>query len=755
MIYTQKNYTRPDRFRLIAAFLVIAIHTSPLASLSGEADFFLTRILARVAVPFFLMVTGFFLPAKKAGIKKILKKLCLLYGGAILLYLPLGIYAGHYQALLFTDALRMLFFDGTFYHLWYFPAVILGILTVSVLRRFCSPRLTLGITVLLYLIGLGGDSYYGLAKALPFLNSIYEGMFHIFSYTRNGIFMAPLFLLPGIRIKESECTPGKRFAADHPPFSVAGLIISFLCMTAEAFILKHFSLQRHDSMYLFLPLVMYFLFQLLLGTDKKSAAELPLSAGAFGISARSLRTVTTLIYILHPAVIVAVRAAAKFLHLTALWVDNSLLHFFAVSFFSAFAAVLTVFLTQRLPLARKLSLYRKRLSETESGTERTNGKNRTTDAKMPARAWIELDLSALRQNVRLLQNCIPTGCKLMPAVKGDAYGHGAVPIARELNRIGIEDFCVACAKEGIELRNAGITGNILILGYTDPADFELLYRYGLTQTVLDFPYAEKLAACGLPLSVHIAVDTGMHRLGIRCEDIERICTVYHMKNLRVDGIFTHLSACDSPAEECRCFTNDQIRAFRQVITALRSEGISCQGIHTLSSYGIFHYPEEADNYVRPGIALYGLLSTAEDTAAIRENHPLQPVLSLHAKIASVRTLCAGESAGYGLAFTADRDMKLAVLAIGYADGLPRSLSCGKASVLIKGHHAPIVGRICMDQTLVDVSGIPDVRQGGTATLIGISGTEEITVCELAAACGTIANEFFSRLGKRLTVTVSP
>lgn len=759
VMYTQKNYNRLDRFRLIAALLVIAIHTSPLASLNSEADFFLTRVTARISVPFFLMVTGFFLPIGKQTLKKVLKKLCLLYGGAILLYLPLGIYAGHYQVLLFTDALRMLFFDGTFYHLWYFPAAILGILIVSLLRRFVKTDQALAVAALLYLIGLAGDSYYGLTKALPFLNSIYEGMFHVFSYTRNGIFMAPVFLLMGVRIRETENTTKRHFTTDQPILLSAGLILSFLCMTAEAFVLRHFALQRHDSMYLFLPIVMCFLFRLLLETDRRNASELPLPADAPGISARSLRTITTLIYILHPAMIVVVRAAAKLLRLTAALVDNSLLHFFAVSCISVLAAVLAVFLTRRLSLNPKTSLQKRffKMARGQSGKDLTTEKNGLPDTEPPktSRAWIELDLSALRQNVRILQDCVPKDCKLMPAVKADAYGHGAFPIARELNRIGIEDLCVACAAEGVGLRNAGITGNILILGYTAPEDFELLFRYRLTQTVLDFSYAEKLQAYGLPLSVHIAVDTGMHRLGIRCEDIALIRRVCHMKNLSVDGIFTHLSACDSPADECRRFTSDQIQAFHQVIDTLKNEGISCRGIHMLSSYGIFHYPEEAADYVRPGIALYGLLSTAEDTAAIRDRYPLQPVLSLHARISSVRSLCAGEAAGYGLAFTTDHDMKLAVLSIGYADGLPRALSCGRGAALIGGVRVPIIGRICMDQTLVDVSGVPDVKQGDTATLIGISGAEEITACEIAATCRTITNELLSRLGKRLTVTVRP
>lgn len=391
------------------------------------------------------------------------------------------------------------------------------------------------------------------------------------------------------------------------------------------------------------------------------------------------------------------------------------------------------------------------------------------------RAWIELDMAALEHNVRFLESLVPTGCSLMPAVKANAYGHGAVPVAKELERLGITSFCVACAAEGVELREAGIKGEILILGYTSPQAFSLLRRYRLTQTVVDYAYAEQLRTCGLPLHVHIAVDTGMHRLGICCENTDKIAAVYQMKNLTVDGIYTHLSACDSDDPEARAFTERQINAFFRVTKMLRAAHCPCRGLHLLSSYGILRWTKAAADYVRPGIALYGLLSTGEDShrlipagnqrpcskpdgvsdpRGIRQmdadaSSSLRPVLSLKTRISSLRTLQAGESAGYGLAFTACRDMTLAVLSIGYADGLPRSLSGGRGRVLINGHSAPIVGLICMDQTLVDVSDVPKVSPGDTAVLIGASGTQEITAGELAEDCGTITNEILSRLGGRL------
>lgn len=726
----QKNYVWLDRFRLIAALLVIAIHTSPLASFSGEGDFFFTRVLARIAVPFFLMVTGFFFPSDPGQLWKSLKKLCLLYGGSILLYLPLGLYAGHYRALYFTDALRMLLFDGSFYHLWYFPAAITGMLLVFALKRVLKLRWVCVISVVLYVIGLFGDSYFGLAEKLPPVKAAYEGMFRLFSYTRNGIFMAPVFLVLGTLIRKYSLKALRLSALRY----ALCLLVSFACMTAEAFTLHNLRLQRHDSMYVFLLPVMASLFLLLLSLPETAAQHRSTTVPAARAAAPRRTAVATAamwIYLLHPAFIVLVRAVAKLLHLTGLLVDNSLIHYLAVSILSVAAGFALSFLQMHF------------------FSTRWQGRCLAKTASPTSRAWIELDLDALRQNVALLQKCVPDGCRLMPAVKANAYGHGAIPIARELNRLGIDCFCVACAAEGIELRRAGITGEILILGYTHPTEFPLLRRYRLTQTVTDYAYAEKIQQSGIRLHVHIAVDTGMHRLGIRCEDIEQIAAVYQMKNLLVDGIFTHLSACDSAAPDCHAFTESQILAFRQVVKALSQEGISCKGIHLLSSYGMLNYPEAAESYVRPGIALYGLFSTEDDTRNLHELCPLKPVLSLKARVASVRALYAGESVGYGLAFTADHDMQVAVLSIGYADGLPRELSCGNGSVLIDGQRAPIIGRICMDQTLVDVSQISDVKQGDTAVLIGISGSERVTAGELAGKCHTIANELLSRLGSRL------
>ena len=365
------------------------------------------------------------------------------------------------------------------------------------------------------------------------------------------------------------------------------------------------------------------------------------------------------------------------------------------------------------------------------------------------RAWIELDRSALLHNVRALRALLPKGCELMPAVKANAYGHGAALVAGELQRAGIGSFCVASAAEAVELRKAGITGEILILGYTHPRQFSLLRHFHLTQTVLDHDYAELLNRSGRKIDVHIKIDTGMHRLGERCEHTDHLKKIFSCENLRITGAYTHLCTSDKSSPREEAFVSVQTQAFYEAIAKLREQGCVCPKVHVLASYGLVNYPEIGGDYARIGIALYGMLSTREDTEECARKTGLRPVLSLKARIISVKDVFAEESAGYGLQFTAQRDGKIAVAAVGYADGLPRSLSCGAGEVLIRGKRAPVVGRVCMDQTLIDVTEIPDAEAGDIAVFIGKSGEEEITACDLAEEADTISNEILSRLGARL------
>ena len=373
-----------------------------------------------------------------------------------------------------------------------------------------------------------------------------------------------------------------------------------------------------------------------------------------------------------------------------------------------------------------------------------------SESKM-GRAWIELDMDNLRHNCVVLRGLLPENCRLMPAIKANAYGHGAVAVARELNAVGVNAFCVATLHEGVELRKNGITGEILILGYTHPSEFHLLRKHHLTQTVLDNEYAKALNNYGHRIHVHIGIDTGMHRLGERCENINYIIEIFKCKNLVIDGMYTHLCASDSMEKPYAEYTKAQILLFYGVAKKIKEEGFKCPKLHIQSSYGVFNYPELICDYARVGIALYGLMSSQEDTE--RCSADLRPVLSVKARVSAVKNLATGEFAGYGMDFEAPCDMKIAVLSIGYADGIPRNLSCGKGSVLIGGRKAAVIGRICMDQMSVDVTDIPFVMQNDIAVIIGKSENDEISVGNVADQAGTIANEILSRLSTRLNLVV--
>ncbi len=363
------------------------------------------------------------------------------------------------------------------------------------------------------------------------------------------------------------------------------------------------------------------------------------------------------------------------------------------------------------------------------------------------RAWIELDREALGHNAAYLTSLLPPGCALMPAVKANAYGHGAVLVARELFALGIKAFCVASAAEGAELREHGVEGDILVLGYTHPACFPALEAYRLTQTVVDCAYALELGQYGKPLEVHVKLDTGMHRLGERCERLRELQAIFAVPNLRVTGAYTHLCADETDSPAGRAFTLAQGRAFHNAVARLRARGCVIPKAHILASDGLLRYPELGGDCARTGIALYGTLGTRTDLE--KYGGCLRPVLSLKARITVVKDVFQGEGAGYALRFRAARDTRLAAAAIGYGDGLPGALGCGVGAALVNGVRAPIAGRVCMDQVLLDVTEVPRVSPGDTAVFIGRDGGGEITAVDVAEQAGTIANEILSRLGARL------
>jgi serine/alanine racemase len=362
------------------------------------------------------------------------------------------------------------------------------------------------------------------------------------------------------------------------------------------------------------------------------------------------------------------------------------------------------------------------------------------------RAWVEIDLNALAFNIEEIRSKTPKTAEIMAVVKANAYGHGVEKIAERMVREGIRAFAVTSVAEGIQLREVAPDSGILVMGYTHPIDARCLYDNNLSQLVVDGIYAKSLNETGHKLRVHVAIDTGMHRLGMVPSDFEEIESIFSRTNLTVEGIATHLSSPDSFEDSDIEFTKTQIGEFMTVARKLEDKGYSIGKLHALSSYGIFNYPEFCCDYVRPGIMLYGVHSIDDKT---KVQTVLRPVLSLKAIIAQVRCINAGDSVSYGRSFTANKPMKIATVSIGYADGLPRQMSGKNGEGIINGKKVPIAGRICMDMIMLDVTNIEHIKAGDTVTLIGKDGNEEIRCEEVANAAGTITNDILSGLSNRL------
>ena len=360
-------------------------------------------------------------------------------------------------------------------------------------------------------------------------------------------------------------------------------------------------------------------------------------------------------------------------------------------------------------------------------------------------AWIEINLENLENNIKEIQKIIPEKTKIMAVVKANAYGHGLVLISKKLNEIGIFNFAVSSLKEGIELRENGILGNILILGFTDYKNLEDVIKYDLIQTIIDYDYAKRIEKLDLSqkLKVHLKINTGMNRIGENYQNIEKIKEIFAIKNIEILGLFTHLSVSDSSNLEDINFTKRQINNFFQVVNTLKSIGYSNFSSHIQSSYGILNYPELNLDYVRIGIIMYGVHS--EKNIKTKVNINLKPVLTLKVKISSIHELDVNESISYGRTYITTSKIKVATVSIGYADGYPRSLS-SKGIVLVNGKRRPILGRICMDQLIIDVTNM-SIQVGDIVTLIGED--QDIKAEDVSYLANTISNELLSRLGNRL------
>ena len=373
------------------------------------------------------------------------------------------------------------------------------------------------------------------------------------------------------------------------------------------------------------------------------------------------------------------------------------------------------------------------------------GNKSRTEPLSEGRVWANIDLDALAENVHSIRARLPLGCEFMAVVKADAYGHGAAEVSARLRREGIGAFAVATIGEAVELRQSGIDGEILILGYTHPVHAELLADYDLIQLAVDAAYAKELNEEGKRIRIHLAVDTGMHRLGICADNLEELERIYGYENLAVEGIASHLASSDSLNEGDVSFTNGQIGKFFDTVGKLKNKGYNTGKVHIQASYGTFNNSGLPCDYARVGIAMYGVRSS---NSAVLKGCDLNAVMSLQARVAQIRRIEAGESVSYGRIFTASKPLMLATITAGYADGIPRQASANGAMCIVCGRKVPIIGRICMDLFMVDATDT-DLKQGDIVTIIGREGDAEIHAEELAEASGTITNDILCRLGSRV------
>ena len=366
-----------------------------------------------------------------------------------------------------------------------------------------------------------------------------------------------------------------------------------------------------------------------------------------------------------------------------------------------------------------------------------------------SRTYVTVDLDAIAYNFESMRKNIREGTQMIAVIKADAYGHGAVTVGRFLETFPyIWGFATATAEEALELRDAGIQKPILVLGYVFEDHYEELIGREVRMPVFDLETAEKIADYAEQLhkkaKIHIALDTGMNRIGFK--DTQKsaavICKISQMESLQIEGMFTHFARAD---ETDKIYADRQFRRYMDFHRQLQDWGVSIPVCHCSNSAGIIDMPYANLDVVRAGITIYGIYPSDE---VQKEKVPLKPVMSWKSGVAFVKEVEAGEQISYGGTFVTPKKMKIATIPTGYADGYPRMLS-GKASVLIHGKRAQILGRVCMDQFMADVTDIPDVSRGDEVTLLGRDQEEEITVEELSDLCGRFPYEFVCCVSKRV------
>lgn len=363
----------------------------------------------------------------------------------------------------------------------------------------------------------------------------------------------------------------------------------------------------------------------------------------------------------------------------------------------------------------------------------------------------QIDLDAFEYNVNQIKKKIGPNVGIMAVVKANAYGHGSLILSRELERLGAAWLAVACVDEAVELRQGGIKLPILILGYTAPDEYEDLFTYQITPTVFSWEAAKGLdemgAKRGQVLPIHIKIDTGLHRIGypVTEESAQEIIRISQLEHVKVEGIFTHFACADMAGEVNQEKTRKQYADFMQMKEWLLEGGLTIPIWHCANSAALMVQPTMHLDLVRAGIVLYGLYPSKDVDAA---QLPVRPVMSLKSHVTFVKILEAGAGVSYSHIYVTKDKTVVATVSAGYADGYPRRLS-NKSSVLIHGKRAPVLGKVCMDQIMIDVTGIPDVKVGDEVTLVGRDGEETITMDELAEHEGSITYELVCDIGRRV------
>ena len=364
------------------------------------------------------------------------------------------------------------------------------------------------------------------------------------------------------------------------------------------------------------------------------------------------------------------------------------------------------------------------------------------------RSWIEINTKNLEYNINQIKQIIPKTTQIMAVVKANAYGHDSIIISKKLQEIGINDFAVATLPEAIKLRENNITGNILILGYTEPEELQKVIDNNIMQTIVDNDYAKSVLKANLQekLKCHVKINTGMNRIGELYNDFAALSEIYQNPALQIEGTFTHLCVSDSDKIEDINFTKEQINRFDKAIEFIKNQGLNPGKLHTQASYGTINYTNCKYDYVRMGILMYGI--NASYDCYNKYNVDFKPVMAVKSKVTSIKYINPEETVSYGRTFKADNKIKIASVGIGYADGVPRALS----NILIvkinnKKYHQ--IGRICMDQLMIEINDENPIAIGDEVILIDPNESKDLTLEDWAKLTNTITDEIICQFTTRL------